>query len=418
MDRTKYIYIGMDIHKETHTAVLLNYLEEKLGEIKIKNTLQGFHKLEDYILKQKGELIPIFGLEDITHYGRNLSIFLLDRDYPVKEVNPSLSYMERMSYASTRKNDTWDAQCISAVLMRRSHLLPDANPQDYYWTMRHLVNRRNALVKASTKLMQQFHEQIQTAYPNYKGFFRELDCQTSLTFFEHYPSSKHLENISEEELGAFLRIPSNNSCSTNRARKILDLVAEETTKERDYQFARDTVIQSITRQLRAYQREIKELERTERQMYQELGYQLETMPGIDIVTACALVGHIGDIQRFSNGDKLANYAGVAPLRFSSAGKGKDLQNKSQGNRKLYSTLYFLAIQQIYLTNKGEPRNPVFRAYFERKVSEGKTKIQALICIMRKLIKIIYSMMKHKTAYDLPKIEEKMASDEKCAKMLV
>lgn len=227
MDRTKYIYIGMDIHKETHTAVLLNYLEEKLGEIKIKNTLQGFHKLEDYILKQKGELIPIFGLEDITHYGRNLSIFLLDRDYPVKEVNPSLSYMERMSYASTRKNDTWDAQCISAVLMRRSHLLPDANPQDYYWTMRHLVNRRNALVKASTKLMQQFHEQIQTAYPNYKGFFRELDCQTSLTFFEHYPSSKHLENISEEELGAFLRIPSNNSCSTNRARKILDLVAEE-----------------------------------------------------------------------------------------------------------------------------------------------------------------------------------------------
>ncbi|MGM0219152.1 IS110 family transposase [Enterococcus sp. AZ126] len=409
MDRTQYLYVGMDIHKETHTAVLLNYLEEKLGEIKIKNTLQGFHKLEDYVNKQKGELIPIFGLEDVTHYGRNLSIFLLDRDYPVKEVNPSLSYMERMSYASTRKNDSWDAQCISAVLMRRSHLLPEANPQDYYWTMRHLVNRRNALVKASTKLMQQFHEQIQTAYPNYKGFFTELDCQTSLTFFEHYPSPKHLECMSEDELGAFLRVPSHNTCSTNRARKIIDLVAQETTKERDYQFARDTVIQSITRQLRAYQREIKVLEQTEREMYQELGYQLETMSGIDIVTACALVGHIGDIHRFSSADKLANYAGVAPLRFSSAGKGKDVKNKSQGNRKLYSTLYFLAIQQIYLTNKGEPRNPVFRAYFERKVSEGKTKIQALLCIMRKLVKIIYSMMKQKTVYKLPEIEGKIAS---------
>ncbi|EAA0235873.1 hypothetical protein EPB39_14710 [Listeria monocytogenes] len=49
---------------------------------------------------------------------------------------------------------------------------------------------------------------------------------------------------------------------------------------------------------------------------------------------------------------------------------RDVQNKSQGNRELHSTLYFLAIQQIYLTNKGEPRNLVFRVYFERKVLDA------------------------------------------------
>lgn len=75
------------------------------------------------------------------------------------------------------------------------------------------------------------------------------------------------------------------------------------------------MIQSITRQLKAYQREIKELEKTERKMYQELGYSLETIPGIDIVTACALVGHIGDIHRFSSPHKLANYAGCRTLTF-------------------------------------------------------------------------------------------------------
>ncbi|OEH82460.1 IS110 family transposase [Enterococcus rivorum] len=409
MDRTKYLYVGMDIHKETHTAVLLNYLEEKLGEVKITNNLRGFHKLEKYVTKQQGELIPIFGLEDVTHYGRNLSIFLLDRDYPVKEVNPSLSYMERMSYASTRKNDTWDAQCISSVLMRRSHLLPDANPQDYYWTMRHLVNRRNALVKASTKLMQQFHEQIQTAYPNYKGFFTELDCQTSLAFFESYPSPNYLENVSEDELGAFLRVPSHNTCSTNRARKILDLVAQEQLKNLDYQQERDYLVQSIAQQIRFILREIESIEQLEKKMYAELGYQLETIPGINTVTACALVAHVGDIHRFTSPHKLANYAGVAPLHFGSAGKGKDVQNKSQGNRHLYSTLYFLAIQQIYLTNKGEARNPVYRAYFEKKISEGKTKIQALICIMRKLIRVIYAMMKKKVVYELPVLKTVAAS---------
>ncbi|PZL74901.1 IS110 family transposase [Enterococcus plantarum] len=409
MDRTKYLYVGMDIHKDTHTAVLMNYLEEKLGEITITNTLQGFRKLENYVVKQQGELIPIFGLEDVTHYGRNLSIFLLDKNYPVKEVNPSLSFMERMSYASTKKNDSWDAQCISAVLMRRSHLLPDADPQDYYWTMRHIVNRRNALIKGLSGLTRQFHEQLQVAYPSYKAFFHELTCATSLAFYERYPSSKHLEHVSDEELGAFLRVPSHNTCSTNRARKILDLVAQEQLKKLDYQKERDYLVQSIAQQIRFILREIESIEQLEKKMYTELGYQLETIPGINTVTACALVAYVGDIHRFTSPHKLANYAGVAPLHFGSAGKGKDVQNKSQGNRHLYSTLYFLAIQQIYLTNKGEARNPVYRAYFEKKISEGKTKIQALICIMRKLIRVIYAMMKKKAVYELPILKTVAAS---------
>lgn len=37
-------------------------------------------------------------------------------------------------------------------------------------------------------------------------------------------------------------------------------------------------------------------------------------------------------------------------------------------------------------------------------SEGKTKIQALLCIMRRLVNIIYSMMKNKTAYQLPQMD--------------
>ena len=79
--------------------------------------------------------------------------------------------MERMSYATTKKNDTWDAQCICSVLIRRHEILPDAKQQDYYWTMRYLVNRRDALVKATTKLVQQFHDQIQNVYPSYREFF-------------------------------------------------------------------------------------------------------------------------------------------------------------------------------------------------------------------------------------------------------
>ena len=67
--------------------------------------------------------------------------------------------------------------------------------------------------------------------------------------------------------------------------------------------------------------------------------------------------------------------------------GKPYQNKSLGNRELYSVLYLLAMQQIQVNRNGEARNPEMRAYFEYKVSKGKIKIHALICTMRRLVRI-------------------------------
>lgn len=135
-------------------------------------------------------------------------------------------------------------------------------------------------------------------------------------------------------------------------------------------------------------------------MLKELDCKLETIPGVDTITAAGLVAFIGDINRFSNVNKLAKFAGLAPVNFSSAGKGKDRKSK-QGNRELYSTLYFLAVQQIQISKKGLPRNPVFLDYYLRKVKEGKTKVQALLCVMRRLSNIIYGMMKNNTEYRLP-----------------
>jgi hypothetical protein len=53
---------------------------------------------------------------------------------------------------------------------------------------------------------------------------------------------------------------------------------------------------------------------------------------------------------------------------------------------------------VAISSSGKPRHPVFREYFEQKVKEGKAKQQALICIARRLVRIIYGMMKTKTEY--------------------
>lgn len=100
---------------------------------------------------------------------------------------------------------------------------------------------------------------------------------------------------------------------------------------------------------------------------------------------------------------------IAPVKIGSGGKHVNLKSR-QGNRVLHGLFYNLAVQQVQVSKGSKkPRNPLFYEYFNRKKEEGKTSTQALVSVMRRLVNIIYGMMKHKTAFRLPEQTEKQAS---------
>ena len=167
---------------------------------------------------------------------------------------------------------------------------------------------------------------------------------------------------------------------------------------------RDVVTTGIVSDLEHYNEQLEKVDKELELMYHFLGFTLTTIQGVNITTAVKMLAEIGDINRFSNASKLAQFAGIAPLRLSSADKGVDKATK-QGNRRLQAILYFLAVQMIQVSSKGKPRNPAFRAYYERRLLEGKNAKQVLICISRRLVNIIYGMLKNGTDYVMPEVEE-------------
>ncbi|OOR15689.1 IS110 family RNA-guided transposase [Bacillus mycoides] len=406
-NRQNYLYVGVDLHKEHHTAVIINCWQEKLGEIQFENKPSAFSKflleVETYV---SDGLSVVFGLEDVGGYGRALAKYLVDHEQVVKEVNPALSFLERKSQVMIQKNDSWDAECVARILINKLNQLPDAKPNDLFWSIQQLVSRRNALVKAQSALKNQLHIQLNRHYPSYKKFFSELDGKTALAFWEQYPSPSCLEGMNIKRLTAFLLDVSNNTCSVRKASEILRLVKEDGQTMKEYQEMRNFLVRSIVREIEFKKKEMKYIERELKQLVNLLDYQLETMPGIELVTASALIAEIGDARRFPNANKLARFAGIAPVYFGSGGKGKTHKSK-QGNRALHALFYNLAVQQVQVAKGSKlPRNPVFHAYYQKKLKEGKTKGQALVCIMRRLVNIVYGMMKYKTAYELPVVEEK------------
>ncbi|WP_099190640.1 IS110 family RNA-guided transposase [Tepidibacter mesophilus] len=400
--KMKHVYVGVDTHKRTHTAVIINCFGEKLGEITFENKPSSYDELLKEAKKHtKKGITPIFGLEDTGAAGRPLAVYLLGKKKKVKKVDASLSSSERKNQAITHKTDSYDALCIARVLLNRLDELPNADPQDIYWTLGMLVGRRDAVVKASTALKNQLHTHLVHHYPSYRKFFYVFDCKSALAFWEKYPSPSKLNGVSVEELGAFLHEHSSGFFSEKKSRAILDLVEKDGDTTSKFQESRDFMIQTFVKELRHNNEELKKIEKEIKNIMDRLGYKLETMIGVDIVTAASLVAEIGDIGRFASSAKLAKYAGIAPVKFSSGDRDRSFRNK-QGNRKLYELFKRLAARQINKgRNKDKPVNGIFYEYYEKKMTEGKTASQAMLCVMRRLVNIIYGMMKNKTEYIHP-----------------
>jgi transposase len=107
--------------------------------------------------------------------------------------------------------------------------------------------------------------------------------------------------------------------------------------------------------------------------------------GVGPMTAAILIGNTGDIRRFRNRDHFAAYTGTAPVEFSSGGRIAHRLSR-RGNRTLNAAIHMAAATQLRHTHSDG------RAYFERKVTEGKTKREALRSLKRHVSNAIYRQL--------------------------
>ena len=317
MTKEDFIYVGIDLHKETHTAVMIDCYNQKLGEITFPNRPADFPKLVTKVKKCNTDAKEVvYGLENAYGYGRPLAVWLIDKGYFVKDVNTAISHRQaKHRGAMYRKSDSDDAEAIALATLNMLDKLPDACPNDAYWSLGQLVHRRDNIMKQRTRLVNQLHEQLCIAYPSYKQFFNDISRPTALYFWEHYPSRKYLKGKSVEDLRTELVPVSHNRCSTKNCEKILDAVASDKVKNNAYQDARDMVTLSIVSDLQHYDSQLAEVDKMLEQMYKMLGCTLTTIPGVNVITAVKILAEIGDIKRFGNANKLAQFAGIAPLHF-------------------------------------------------------------------------------------------------------
>ena len=149
---------------------------------------------------------------------------------------------------------------------------------------------------------------------------------------------------------------------------------------------------TLTMMITELEKQLKNIRKTQKkcqgqllELLEKQGKNLMTIKGIKTILASKIIAHSGGIERFANLDSFIQYAGIAP-REKSSGKTKRHTKSKTGSRKLNHAFYLAAMVQLRW-------NPKAKAYFEKKIKEGKTKKHALKCLMKRTACIVYGMLK-------------------------
>lgn len=113
------------------------------------------------------------------------------------------------------------------------------------------------------------------------------------------------------------------------------------------------------------------------------GTTLTQVFGIGDVVAATLIGHAGDVRRFSNSDRFAAYNGTAPVERSSGDGDRIWRLSRRGNRAMNHAIHIAAVTQLR-----HPHSPG-RAFYDRKRSEGQSPKKALRALKRRISDVAY-----------------------------
>jgi len=355
LNPNNFLYVGIDVHKDQHTAVGVNCFGQPLWQKEIGNSKEDFDQLTK--LTEIQGLTAAFGLENTSSYGLRLANYLYQKGFLVKTVSPVLVERERKYQTHPEKSDSLDALGVAKALIQRIGMLPTytiSKTEEISKEIKELVIDREFLVKEQTRLKNQLHRLLHKAYNSeYRLKFKNPFSEKALRYWLKHPLCKK-NDISSPILKNQIR------------RKV--------------------------RRLKEIKKEIIEIEKELRMLVDRTDQKLETLNGCGLVLSASVLSEIRNIERFRSSDSLAKYGGFCPREKSSGKKIRHIKTKS-GNRRLNKAIHRIALSQI-----GRNGNKYSKEYFRKKITEGKSKTQALCCLKRRLVNIIFMMLKHKQEY--------------------
>lgn len=339
------LMVGVDVHKDTHTAVVADELGRQVAARTVRATDAGHRMLVGWARAQApGE--RVWAVEDCRHVSTRLERALLAVDQRVVRVPPKLMAGARDSARTRGKSDPIDALAIARAALREPDL-PVAEHDHDSRELKLLVDHREDLVAERTRMTNRLRWHLHELDPELDPPARSLDQPGRL--------DELAARLAEQHTGMVARLAA-------------ELVAD---------------IRERTTRIRTLEREITTLTR-------RAAPQLLALPGCGALTAAKIVGETARPGRFRSEACFAMHAGVAPIPASS-GRTDRHRLARGGNRQLNAALHRIAITQARLPDS------LGQAYYQQRRARGDTKMEALRALKRRLARVVFTLLQPPTS---------------------
>jgi len=393
------LFVGIDVSKLKHDIAVMD--ENKKYVCKpfvIKDDYSGyqllFGKLTEYTEKLQKQCLYI-GLEATADYWKNIYYFLKKQSpsYYLTVINPVRTKAFAKTDLRRAKTDPIDAKDI-ALFMAEKRPSPSIDRPPIFDNIKDIDNRIYQIKKQQTMLMNKLRLELAKVAPEIEKSISRVKGLQIIALLEKYPTAEQITKASVQEMAAIKYGKKSWSLPRPFIEKMKSLaqnsIGYKTGEGAGY------VVQSLLRSLSHFRQEIDCLQKQSGQLYHIVKEQdslLATIPGISLETAIALEAYIGDVNRFLDSRDLVAYFGMNPT-VSRTGKSIRVSHLEKKGNPIVRHKLFMAVLPM-IAHKQEP----FYSYYLRLVAAGKPKLVAIVATMRKLLVVIFAMLKKQKPFD-------------------
>lgn len=389
------IYVGIDIASEKHDYFMLHHETGAVfsrSSITIPNSEAGYKKLHSDIQSfcgATGDSNVRIGLESTGIYHTNIIRFLLEQNYDVMMINPILTNMARKAAkVHSAKNDNLDAQTICKYLIDNPDKFSPYTLSLYHnEALKSLSRKRFFIVEDLRKAKLAVNNLVQVIFPEFKTLFSNIYGDSAIAILKTYGTPKALARAHVSKVASLIH----GRCKCTAEQLISAAKTSIGISEPHYAFQLMDAIEEmehISRRIKSYDLQIKAY-------VDELCPNLLSIPGVGYTTAGLIAGEIRDIDRFHSAESLISYSGIDVTVYESGKyKAKNCMPSKKGSKYLRYALF--QVSRIIWQH-----DPVFRAYYEKKQSEGKHYYVILGHIQKKVVRVVYSILKNASTYIVP-----------------
>ena len=397
--------VEIDVGSVKHYFRAFNWrgIELTKKPIPFSNSMEGFTAFSAEVVRlmeQNGLEEAMVGFEPTGHYWFNLGQFLSGKNIKFVMVNPlHVNKTKELDDNSPSKNDCKDPRVI-ANLVREGRYFFTYMPTGVFAELRNASNRRFVLTEELIRTKNRLQKWIAVYFPEYKGIYTHIDAKGGMLVLKTAPTPEEIIKLGVDGVIQIWKEAKLRGNGHKKAMLIVNAASQSIGLTEGLEEAR-MEIQDL---IEDYELQMKRLEKVNsliENLCKQIKYvdKLLELKGIGIITVAGFIAEVGDITRFDNAKELQKLAGLELVADSSGKHNGKTRISKRGRKRLR---YLLVQAAVSVIGKNDEFRQIHEYYTTRKNNPLK-KMQSLIAVACKLIRVFYVILTKGRSYDASKM---------------